>query len=72
MSPPPCLPLPPPPSPPHPRCLLLQERVLSFGNVELNDKATEDKNAAEMVVARGFATVIRHRRWVLVWGGGCG
>lgn len=31
-----------------------QERVLSFGNVELlSAKEGEDKNAAEMAVARG-------------------
>lgn len=36
--------------------------VMAFGNVELNNtKEGEDKNAAEMVVARGFADVIRHR-----------
>jgi hypothetical protein len=30
--------------------------------VELNSaKEGEDKNASEMVVARGFATVVRHR-----------
>lgn len=35
---------------------------MAFGNVELNNaKEGEDKNAAEMVVARGFADVIRHR-----------
>jgi len=38
-----------------------EERVLSFGNVELNDKTTDDRNAAEMAVARGYASVIRHR-----------
>lgn len=39
-----------------------EDRVLSFGNVELlGAKDGEDKNAAEMAVARGFATVIRHR-----------
>ena len=43
-----------------------QERVLSFGNVELNDKTTDDRNAAEMAVARGFASVIRHRRYVSI------
>lgn len=35
---------------------------MSFGNVELNHaKEGEDKNAAEMVVARGFGSVVRHR-----------
>lgn len=35
---------------------------MSFGNVELNHaKEGEDKNAAELVVARGFASVVRHR-----------
>ncbi|GBF98194.1 hypothetical protein Rsub_10694 [Raphidocelis subcapitata] len=39
-----------------------EDRVLSFGNVELlGAKDGEDKNAAEMAVARGFASVIRHR-----------
>lgn len=39
-----------------------EDRVLAFGNVELlGAKEGEDKNAAEMVVARGFASVIRHR-----------
>ncbi|KIY93252.1 transcriptional coactivator-like protein, partial [Monoraphidium neglectum] len=39
-----------------------EDRVLAFGNVELlGAKEGEDKNAAEMAVARGFATVIRHR-----------
>ncbi|KAI8465187.1 MAG: hypothetical protein J3K34DRAFT_473642 [Monoraphidium minutum] len=39
-----------------------EERVLSFGNVELlGAKDGEDKNASEMAVARGYATVIRHR-----------
>jgi len=45
-------------------CVLcwLQDRFMSFGNVELNHaKEGEDKNAAEMVVARGFASVVRHR-----------
>lgn len=36
--------------------------VMSFGNVELNNaREGEDKNASEMVVARGFASVVRHR-----------
>jgi len=36
--------------------------MMSFGNVELNNvKEGEDGNAAEMVVARGFASVVRHR-----------
>lgn len=36
--------------------------MLSFGNVELlNAKEGDDKNAAEMAVARGYASVIRHR-----------
>jgi len=40
----------------------LQDRMMSFGNVELNNvKEGEDGNAAEMVVARGFASVVRHR-----------
>lgn len=35
---------------------------MAFGNVELNNaKEGEDKNASEMVVARGFASVVRHR-----------
>lgn len=35
---------------------------MSFGNVELNHaKEGDDKNAAEMVVARGFGSVVRHR-----------
>jgi hypothetical protein len=35
---------------------------MAFGNVELNNvKEGEDKNASEMVVARGFADVVRHR-----------
>lgn len=35
---------------------------MSFGNVELNNsKEGEDKNASEMVVARGFGSVVRHR-----------
>lgn len=35
---------------------------MSFGNVELNNaKEGEDKNAAEMVIARGFGSVVRHR-----------
>lgn len=35
---------------------------MSFGNVELNHaKDGDDKNAAEMVVARGFGSVVRHR-----------
>lgn len=35
---------------------------MSFGNVELNHaKDGDDKNAAEMVVARGFASIVRHR-----------
>lgn len=35
---------------------------MSFGNVELNNvKETDTKNAAEMVVARGFGSVVRHR-----------
>lgn len=38
-----------------------QERVMAFGNVELNQSGEESKNAAEMVVARGFASVVRHR-----------
>ncbi|GFR42157.1 hypothetical protein Agub_g3009 [Astrephomene gubernaculifera] len=38
------------------------ERVLAFGNVELvPEKGEEKQNIAEMVVARGFATVIKHR-----------
>ena len=38
------------------------ERVLAFGNVELmGAKDSDDKNAAEMAVARGFAAVVRHR-----------
>eukprot|EP00879_Flechtneria_rotunda_P013848 GHRR01014464.1.p1 GENE.GHRR01014464.1~~GHRR01014464.1.p1 ORF type:complete len:545 (+),score=253.02 GHRR01014464.1:424-2058(+) len=38
------------------------DRVMSFGNVELNNaREGEDKNAAEMVVARGYASVVRHR-----------
>lgn len=42
--------------------LAVQDRVMSFGNVELNHaKEGEDKNAAEMVVARGFGSVVRHR-----------
>lgn len=41
---------------------VLQDRVMSFGNVELNNvKETDTKNAAEMVVARGFGSVVRHR-----------
>jgi hypothetical protein len=40
----------------------MQDRVMSFGNVELNHaKDGDDKNAAEMVVARGFGSVVRHR-----------
>jgi staphylococcal nuclease domain-containing protein 1 len=41
----------------------LQDRsVMAFGNVELNNvKEGEDKNASEMVVARGYADVVRHR-----------
>eukprot|EP00878_Enallax_costatus_P006933 GHUV01007265.1.p1 GENE.GHUV01007265.1~~GHUV01007265.1.p1 ORF type:complete len:560 (+),score=208.13 GHUV01007265.1:80-1759(+) len=36
--------------------------VMAFGNVELNNaKEGEDRNASEMVVARGFASVVRHR-----------
>ncbi|KAF8068404.1 elongation factor G [Scenedesmus sp. PABB004] len=36
--------------------------TMSFGGVELNHgREGEDRNAAEMVVARGFASVIRHR-----------
>eukprot|EP00882_Tetradesmus_deserticola_P005631 GHRQ01005927.1.p1 GENE.GHRQ01005927.1~~GHRQ01005927.1.p1 ORF type:complete len:442 (+),score=261.50 GHRQ01005927.1:56-1327(+) len=36
--------------------------VMAFGNVELNNaKEGEDKNASEMVVARGYADVVRHR-----------
>jgi staphylococcal nuclease domain-containing protein 1 len=35
---------------------------MAFGNVELNNvKEGEDKNASEMVVARGYADVVRHR-----------
>lgn len=35
---------------------------MAFGNVELNSAHEgEDKNASEMVVARGFASVVRHR-----------
>jgi staphylococcal nuclease domain-containing protein 1 len=35
---------------------------MSFGNVELNHaREGEDRNAAAMVVARGFATLVRHR-----------
>lgn len=35
---------------------------MSFGNVELNHaKEGDDRNAAEMVVARGFASIVRHR-----------
>lgn len=35
---------------------------MSFGNVELNHaKDGDDKNAAEMVVARGFGSIVRHR-----------
>jgi hypothetical protein len=43
-------------------CLsVLQDRVMSFGNVELNNAKEEEKNAALMVVARGFGSVVRHR-----------
>ncbi|KAL6757416.1 hypothetical protein V8C86DRAFT_2625605 [Haematococcus lacustris] len=41
-----------------------EERLLSFGNVELaaDSKGGEEaQNVAEMVVARGFANVIKHR-----------
>lgn len=39
-----------------------EERLLAFGNVELvPDKGEEKQNVAEMVVARGFAQVIKHR-----------
>ncbi|KAG2441222.1 hypothetical protein HYH02_010066 [Chlamydomonas schloesseri] len=38
------------------------ERVMAFGNVELTpEKGEEKQNVAEMVVARGYATVIKHR-----------
>ncbi|KXZ48282.1 hypothetical protein GPECTOR_29g59 [Gonium pectorale] len=38
------------------------ERLMSFGNVELvPEKGEEKQNVSEMVVARGFATVIKHR-----------
>ncbi|GLC57824.1 hypothetical protein PLESTB_001270800 [Pleodorina starrii] len=38
------------------------ERVMAFGNVEVvPDKGEEKQNVSEMVVARGFATVIKHR-----------
>eukprot|EP00983_Pelagomonas_calceolata_P130715 1161707-Pelagomonas_calceolata.AAC.5 len=52
-------------------CLLLsgelvatpgEERVLSFGNVEIvPEKGEEKQNVGELVVARGFASVIKHR-----------
>ncbi|KAG2491495.1 hypothetical protein HYH03_010073 [Edaphochlamys debaryana] len=39
-----------------------QERTMAFGNVELvPEKGEEKQNVSEMVVARGFATVIKHR-----------
>ncbi len=44
-----------------PSLFVCQERVLSFGNVELTSGPEDQRNAAEMVVARGFATVVRHR-----------
>ena len=35
---------------------------MSFGNVELlPEKGDEKQNVAELVVARGFAAVVRHR-----------
>jgi staphylococcal nuclease domain-containing protein 1 len=35
---------------------------MSFGNVELTSaREGDDRNASEMLVARGFATVVRHR-----------
>jgi len=38
------------------------ERVLYFGNVEVvPDKGEEKQNVGELVVARGFATVVKHR-----------
>lgn len=38
------------------------ERVLAFGNVEtVPEKDEEMQNVAEMVVARGYATAIKHR-----------
>ncbi|KAF5838613.1 hypothetical protein DUNSADRAFT_2521 [Dunaliella salina] len=39
-----------------------EERVLSFGNVEIvPEKGEEKQNVGELVVARGFASVIKHR-----------
>lgn len=39
-----------------------EDRVLSFGNVELvPEKGEEAQNVAEMVVARGFASLVKHR-----------
>ena len=38
------------------------ERVLAFGNVEVvPEKGEEKQNVGELVVARGFASVIKHR-----------
>lgn len=35
---------------------------MAFGNVEIvPEKGEEKQNVSEMVVARGFATVVRHR-----------
>lgn len=39
-----------------------EERVLAFGNVEVvPEKGEEKQNVGELVVARGFASVIKHR-----------
>ncbi|MEW5318556.1 MAG: hypothetical protein WDW38_009770 [Sanguina aurantia] len=39
------------------------ERVMSFGNVELlpESRGEEKQNVSELIVARGFGTVVRHR-----------
>lgn len=38
------------------------ERVMQFGNIELvAEKGEDQKNVSELIVARGFATVVRHR-----------
>jgi len=42
------------------RCFC-QAREMAFGNVELPNAPEDQRNAAEMAAARGFATVGRHR-----------